>query len=51
MHACIKNLHVEAGYLNYAVVGTMAEVGGRRPTARALVLERIPNHYQVRALI
>jgi hypothetical protein len=37
--------------LSYVIVGTMAEVGSRRPTARALVLERIPNHYQVRALI
>jgi hypothetical protein len=28
-----------ATYLSYAIVGTMAEVGVRRPTARALVLE------------
>ena len=37
-------------YLSYAIVGTMAEVGVRRPTARALVLEST-YHSQVRALI
>jgi hypothetical protein len=35
---------------SYAIVGTMAEVGVRRPTARALVLES-SYHSQVRALI
>jgi hypothetical protein len=38
-------------YLSYAIVGTMAEVGVRRPTARALVLESTEIISQVRALI
>ena len=43
-------LRVGLDICSYAIVGTMAEVGVRRPTARALVLESA-YHSQVRGLI